>query len=274
MTDKFSYTDVLCYLMPGACAMALGLSWWATIPGSSFGTIPMFGDGGLLASVAFVLLSFVVGNTVQVIAHTLPEALLRRVFWSGWWPSDLAMFDGGPCLSTTEREAVKMALTAHLQVSAANVPVPSSTPTRRWGRRWSLARTPENMKATTAWHGAFDRGRALLADTGAGTRATAAEAYYLFFRGMMVVCGVGGAAFSFLALNAPWKAMIGLPPSGTTGAVIPSGVLLSLALLFAWRARGAGEGFARETFLALSVLGAVKALGQRVPEPSTPSTTP
>ena len=258
MTEKFSYTDILCYLMPGAYLLTLGIGWWAAIPHQTASSIPLFGEGGVFASVVFVILSFLMGNAIQVVAHSLPELFLRRVFWSGWWPSELALLPKGPCLSETERSAVQNALVKLSLLTAQDV-ANAPTPTEKW-RRWVLKRDAANKAVAEKGQAAFRRGRALLADCSAGTRAVTAEAYYLFFRALSVVSALGAVAFLLLSVKAEWKSWGGLPIEASHVARLPTVLLVILTGLFAWRSRGAAHGFVREVFLSLSVIAESKVL--------------
>lgn len=264
MTDKLTYFDVLMYVLPGAYALTIALGGWWCISPSAISSLPLTGDGGLFASVVFVLMSFIAGNALQVIAHTLPESLIRRVFWSGHWASQLAFFKSGPCLSEKERSAV---IESAVRLCSADPAVLGVLTVKRLrGGRWRPEGDPAAIAATLDSAQAVFRGAlALLADTGAGQRATTANAYYQFFRALFTMSAIATVGFGGLAFEAHWKAWIGLPIGAVVTARLPLLVSAVFTLLFGWRARGAGEALVRETLLSLSVLEKTKALGSAPP---------
>ncbi len=262
MTDKFNYLDILTCVLPGAYALTIAIGFWLTLHGSWKAAQPLLGTSGVFSSVVFVFMSFIVGNAMQAVAHGVPERLLRWFCWSGRWPSELALLRGGPCLTDPERSRVCEAAVRFSLLSEDDLALFDVSPQRRWCR-WRLPSDERTQPALETAQSAFRGARSLLADLSAGVRVSTAEAYYLFFRATFVTSGVGTVAFLLLGVEASWKSAVGLPVDGIASAWAFAGLLAFGTALFFRRARGAGERFARETYLSLSVLAETKTMGPK-----------
>ncbi len=243
MTEKFTYMDFLMYVLPGAVLLwALLLGWWfAGLP------LPMLqGDGGLFQSVVFVVTCFLLGHFVQVVAHSLPEGLLKRLFWGGRYPSETMFFKGQRTLSRRERDAfLANALQDSLMQPAEAAPF-AGVVTTGWFRRQiaGVSAAEFDVGIGTAQH-VFNLKRVHVEERGLGTRARGAESYYQFYRGSMTASGLAAGLFGILLA---WAHRSGhQAPSGAHQVLVAS-ITVSAVLLvaFGWRARGAAQAFARE----------------------------
>ncbi len=238
------------YVLPGAILLFGLLAAWSVAGGA---TPTLLGDSGLFASVLFVLGAFVSGHFVQTVAHSWPEQILKALFWAGQYPSQIIMFRKTGLISATERErfvdTIRNAGLADEDLAKAW----DSTLTIGWFRRKVVADNPEQFP--TGVEGAqfvFNQLRHLLSGTKASTRVDNAEASYQFFRGSFTASGLVALVVGTetLALTESW--MIPLSASlyrPQLGAMV-SAAFFVLFLAFFWRARGAGQNFAREVLRA------------------------
>jgi hypothetical protein len=254
LTEKFTYFDFLMYVLPGTVILSGLLVGWA-IAGGEVPTL--LGDSGLFASVVFILAAFVLGHFVQTVAHSLPEKLLKRLFWAGRYPSQILFFKGHRLVSGTERERHIAMLREVGLASDEVVKVWDGELTIGWFRG-SVKGIDKGQFAqgTEGAQFAFNRIRNHLTDQKAGIRASSAEAYYQFFRGGFTGAGLTAMALALeiVALRHGWLTPFdGAVDITGLGTMVVS-VYVLLAVAFFWRARGAGQNFARETFRAYAAL--------------------
>ena len=171
---------------------------------------------------------------VQVIAHTVPEWALKKIFWKGFFPSEIALFAGAKLFSATERRTIIR--------DVAATGLADGTVVQSWndpGQHFGSAAGEAGREAAQA---VFWRVRSKCA--GKGTPLDAAEAYYQFFRGSATAALIGGSGLLALARVAV-----------SSGLAAGAGIgMLALAIAFFWRARGAGQNLAREAFRNVDVL--------------------
>ena len=247
LTEKFTYFDFQMYVLPGAILLSGLLAGWA-VAGGAMPTL--LGDSGLFASVVFVLGAFVAGHFVQTVAHSWPERILKSLFWAGRYPSQIILFRGHGLISATERQRFIDTLKTAGLADEDLVEAWDAGLTIGWFRRKVVADSAEQFtRGVEGAQSAFNQLRHLLSGADASTRVASAEASYQFFRGGFVAAGLAALllAAESVALTQTWLAA---PVDTSVLGTIVSATFFVLCLAFFWRARGAGQNFAREVFRA------------------------
>jgi hypothetical protein len=248
MADKLTYFDLLMYVVPGALLELALLFAWSLV---GLPTPPLFGSGGLLGSIAFLLVAFVLGHLVQAVGHAFLERLLKRTFWGGHHPSEIVFFRGHHLITDLERQAFLGSLTQEGSVdpeTAARYEQRLSVGWFRSGHR-GLAKA-DLERAMSVAQLAFNRARRALHGTEAGKPVQVVEAYYQFFRGASVAA-LGAAGALWLARNAisSGQATSTLPDGPRAAGLMALGALAAAGVFFL-RARGAAQNFVREVYRA------------------------
>ena len=252
MTEKFTYVDFLMYVLPGVILSWVVLGTWAVL---DLPLPALTGESGVFGSVAFVLMCFIAGHLVQAIAHSAPERVLKRVFWGGHYPSGLLLFHGVGIIATRERERHLQLLEEQGLLSPELRSKFTTTVAIRWFRCRHEGLADEDFKDAVAGSQlAFDRARVAIEESGLGVRARRAEGYYLFYRGGFTAGLVGVGAFGVLALL-PSLAEQSVVDGKERWFLLACLALSSLlATAFFWRARGTGQGYAREVLRGFDYL--------------------
>ncbi len=176
MTDKLTTFDVLMYVVPGAALWTvLGLVAWWHDP-SSMAEIPLLGDGGLLASVLFLLMCLVGGLVVQAAALTLD----RRLRPKASLPWVRALDPEGGVLTAEERAEVVHGLLARGLL--------------RDTEQDALTHDPAIRRLV------FLRARDVADNAEPGSRARIARMYSLLTRGLATVSALGATLLAVRAL--------------------------------------------------------------------------
>ena len=239
VTEKFTYFDFQMYVLPGAILLTGLLACWVVAGGQA---PELLGDSGLFASVAFILGAFVCGHFVQTMAHSLPERLLKELFWAGRYPSQILFFKGAGIISAVERDRYIALLRDRGLASDKVVACWDGEITIGRFRRSLQGIDKEQLKrGADQAQFAFHRIRNYLADNKGGLRANSAEAHYQFFRGAFTAAGLAGVSLSIeiVGLGNGWIT----PIAGAVDNHAPGTIVAVLFCLFAgaffWRARGA-----------------------------------
>lgn len=253
MIEKFTYFDFLTYLLPGTILEFTLLGAWAAakLP------LPQFtGEGGLLGSIVFILAAFILGHFVQGVAHTFPEWLLKRVFWGGFYPSNIMFFNNQQILFNKEKKAIISRAIAERLISLEDSKLweqPFVTgwfrpirPLRRYRLNEEVKEAIEHSRLT------FNRINIFLTDSNLGKRVEVAETYYQFFRGTFTATFISALILLFeywFLVHSPTTLEPHIAKSLLAGSVIA----LILTIIFIWRARGSGQRYAREVVRAFDV---------------------
>ena len=248
MSDKFSYTDFLMYVVPGSFLSFVILLLVSTFT-PKMATVTLKAD--LFSSIIFLFFSFIFGNFLQVRSHLGPEERLKKEFWTGLFPSQVMFFPGNKILNESGREDLISACLLKGLLVSEDVSLFSAS-------------TDYPKEAIEKAQNVFDYMRTYLVNSGKGERIKGAEAYYLFFRGMFVASFWSATAFAIVALiylaRLKWSVLnsiIGELPGLSVGFVVPIlGASFSMILwrTFRYRCRGASQGFAKEVAKAFCAI--------------------
>ncbi|NPC49760.1 hypothetical protein HPC50_22110 [Corallococcus exiguus] len=240
--DKFTYFDFQMYVLPGAIMLTALFFMWSIAGNDLPG---LLGEGGLFASVIFILAAFVLGHLVQALAHMIVEPLVKRAFWGGQFPSQISLFNGPKLLTNTER--IKYIELARSTKAATNdvAQIWESSLTVGWFRCGGLDddRSKKGLEVAQFF---FNRARRALADHEAGKRIESAEAHYQFFRGSSMALLISAAMLACEAMVLPSEQFMrpGIL-SIEQRAWIAAIASLGAATVFAWRLRGVGQNLVR-----------------------------
>lgn len=253
MKDKFNYIDFLMYVLPGSfLVIVLLLSLWSLNPELLKGA-----TGNAFFAVAFILISFVFGNFIQTVSHKVPEARLKKKYWNGYYPSQIMFFPKNPVINESGREDL------------LNACVKAGLLTPEEKALFDVENNNFPKDAVDKANNIFDYIRVHFDITGKAERIRGAEGYYLFYRGMFVACFWATISFMAIAVLFPFRyyipnvftPLLGEHPSVFIGLVMPvieTALCLYFWRTFRYRARGAGQGFAREVYRAFCASALLK----------------
>jgi len=242
MTDKFTYIDFLMYVIPGAFLVSVFvLSVCLFFPD----IITLF-DNEIVSGAIFIVLSFVVGNFVQVYSHLGPEDRLKKEYWHGYYPSQVMFFPKNKVINEKERLDLIKACQATGILSDEDADCFKDETLNKFG--------------ISCANKCFNYMRVYLADSGKGSRIRGSEGYFLFFRGLFVASFWSAIlmalvfAFNLICKISPdIQNLIQKQPPSSLIIMIP--LFLAVVFLIFWRTfryrcRGAAQGFAREVYRA------------------------
>ena len=234
------------YLLPGAM-LELAL----LVAGSEvrLPTPALMGKGGILDSIIFVLVAFILGHFIQALAYVLTERLLKGVFWGGHFPSEVLLFEGSGLVSERDRSAFIEGIEKGKAVDGPTVESWNKRIRfRMFGAILEKADAHALEKGAEAAQSVYDRYRVALVGDELDARVTRSEAYYQFFRGSCTAAWI-----SLVLLWSVWavdsyraRNLIGAEPP----VELELGGLFALALclIFFWQARVTAQRFAAEVF--------------------------
>jgi len=252
VTEKFSYYDLLAYLVPGTVVV------WAIIQlAEELGILRLIATGStLLDASAFVVIAFIAGHLVQAEAQRRLDTSHRYSVFPDGLPSNSFLVCGEKddkgtlWCSDSRRLAYIAAAHRHGFLDDKQVEKLKTAPSDE----------EETKKAKQASQDVYRAAFSLLTDTGRAQKAITANQTYGLFRGLAMTCAMVVAIF-FVVL------IVGLIRSygsigeqlgtwqGFTGLLLyPVLVILAFScatVSFRLRARNRGKHHAREVFDAL-----------------------
>ncbi len=99
MQDKFTYSDFLMYVLPGAYLLIIFFPLMLIFDIN----YQYLKDFEALIIIAFILASFIIGHTIQAISHKKPEQRLKKQHFGGYYPSDIIFFKNNMIIGEKER---------------------------------------------------------------------------------------------------------------------------------------------------------------------------
>lgn len=150
--------------------------WVVSVAGKGSPFLERIGLGNVIAdALVFIILAFVVGHLVQSISAKFLEGLLKRIYWSGSFVSEQCLIRGNPFFESFKRER-------YLQIAKDN-----------FGFKAEDLGTLEkgdlkDSNAKRISHNVYRVFDAFVKDNQIGEKASVANTYYHFFRGLVVSC--------------------------------------------------------------------------------------
>lgn len=203
-------------------------------------------DNEIVSGAIFIVLSFVVGNFVQVFSHLGPENRLKKEYWQGYYPSHVMFFPNNKVINEKERLDLIRACQATGILSDEDADCYKDETI--------------NKDGVFCANKCFNYMRVYLTNIDQGSRIRGSEGYFLFFRGLFVASFWSAILMALVfAFDLAWKISPDMqnlvqkqPP---TGLMIMIPFVLSFIFLIFWRTfryrcRGAAQGFAREVYRA------------------------
>jgi len=223
MTDKLSTFDVVMYVLPGAALLtALSMVAWISDPTALQG-LPILGEGGLLASVLFLVLSVIAGLVVQALAVFVDHRIRRKADLP--W---MRALQGRGVLSQVERAEVLHGLAEHgllRDEERDRLAVQASVARLVYGRaRDAALRGPHAGRIQTArMYFLLNRGLAMVALLMAALLATGwllwGVSLVIWLAGTVLTLGLWDAPWPF-SWPAPWLSLAALVGSGGVGLLL------------------------------------------------------
>jgi hypothetical protein len=247
MLSQIAAFELRMYFIPGAYGLILASVFAKVVTGVDFFNASLQG-GDLTQSFAFVMASYVLGHLIQSLGHGFrvfgqnigPEQRLKTRYWKGYFPSELALFKDSKIIDQSNRQRVLEMLVADGYLYIA--------------QRQEFER-PFSEQARELAQGIFVR-----LNSKSGTQPDSpiktAEALYQMLRGFFFTSWlgliVGTITAAYGAATRLW--WTGLPRvEHLSWAGLATFCLYSLVawLIFRYRCRGTGEGYARKVFLTV-----------------------
>lgn len=252
MTEKFSYYDLLAYLVPGTVVV------WATIQlAEKLGILQLIATGStLLDASAFVVIAFMAGHLVQAEAQRRLDTSHRYSVFPDGLPSSSFLVcgekddKGKPWCSDSRRLAYIAAARRHGFLDDKQVDTLKTAPPSE----------EELRQAKQASQDVYRAAFSLLTDTGRAQKAITAKQTYGLFRGLAMTCAVVVALFCIVLIVGLIRSFgsigeqLGTWRGFTELLLYPVLVVIAFsyaAVSFRLRARNRGKHHAREVFDAL-----------------------
>ncbi len=249
MTEKFSYYDLLAYLVPGTVVL------WAAIKlAEALDILRFFGTRStLLDAAAFVVVAFLAGHLVQAEAQRRLDASHRYSVFPKGFPSrsylvrDQADEDGKTWCSDPRRRAYVSAARRHGFLDDEQAAKLEA----------AAAGNEELEEARRVSQEAYRAALGFLTDEGRAQKAVTANQTYGLFRGLAMACAVVAALFlailvvGFVRSYGHWAERLTTWPGFAELLLFPLLVIVAFsyaAASFRLRARSRGKHHVREVF--------------------------
>ena len=181
MQEKFSYFDFIAYFVPGTV-----LLWSISVALKGAQSLERIGLGNVITdSLVFIVLAFVAGHLVQSISKKFLEGLLKRIYWSGAFVSEQCLIKGNPFFSEFKREQYIQIAKVKFRFKAEDLEILEKGDLK-------------NVQAKNVSHDVYRVFDAFVKDNQIGERASIANTYYNFFRGLVVSCFIATILFLFV----------------------------------------------------------------------------
>lgn len=169
MKDKFTYFDFLAYFIPGAVIL-----WICSVMAKDLGVLSALETGNVFTeSLAFIVLAFVVGHFVQFRSKQKTEATIKEKYWSNAFVSEAFLLRDNEFCSEFKRRRYINLLQKHFGLAEESV---------------NTLVDHESEEARVISHGMYRECFTFITDKGLGQKATKANEYYNFFRGLSTTC--------------------------------------------------------------------------------------
>jgi hypothetical protein len=249
VTEKFSYYDLLAYLIPGTLVM------WAAIKCAEALDILQFvgTESTLLDASAFIVVAFLAGHLIQAVAQRrLDQSHWYSVFPTGF-PSHSFLVsgqkdeNGKPWCSEARRNGYIRAAHRRELLNEQQVSLLKAPP----GDEDKLE------QATRASQEVYRAAYSFLTDEGRAQKAIVANQTYGLFRGLAMACAVVAALFSLVLIISLARSFGELGSllktwSGFAELILYPVVVITLFAYASWsfrlRARNRGKHHTREVF--------------------------
>jgi hypothetical protein len=246
MLSQIAPFELRMYFVPGAYGLILASVFARVATGVDFFNASLQG-GDLTQSFAFVFASYIIGHLIQSVGHGIkirgkligPEQRLKLRYWGGYYPSERALFKNAKILSESNRKKILDTLLANGTLDAA----------QRQSFEGAFAEDPRELAQSIFVRLSKKAGEKV------DSPSKTTEALYQMLRGFFfsswlgLIFGLSTAIYSkAVRLWCPdFPQIEHLSWPGLTAYIL---FCLSAWLIFRYRCRGAGEGFAREVYLS------------------------
>lgn len=252
MTEKFSYYDLLAYLVPGTVVL------WAAIKlAEALDMLRYFStQSTLLDASAFVVIAFLAGHLVQAEAQRQLDASRWYSVFPNGFPSrsylvcDQKDEEGKPWCSDSRRQAYISASLRHGFLTEEQAKKLEA----------AAAGNEKLEEARRASHEAYRAAFSFLTDEGRAQKAIIANQTYGLFRGLAAACAVAAVLFLVILVvglarsYGEWGERLTTWPGFAELLLFPLLVTVAFAYAaasFRLRARNKGKHHVREVFDAL-----------------------
>jgi len=177
MKDKFTYFDFLAYFIPGTM-----LLWVCMVVAGNLEVLSVLETGNAFAeSLAFIVLAFVVGHLIQFRSKQRTEKTIKRKYWSNSFVSSQFLIKGNQFCVEPNRQRYIQLLQKHLGLKSEEA---------------QILKDFGNDTAKEISHSMYRICFTLTTDKGIGAKATKANEYYNFFRGLSTTCVYSSIIFT------------------------------------------------------------------------------
>lgn len=235
MKDKFTYFDFLAYFIPGAV-----LLWvYMVVAGSLEALSVLKTENAFTESLAFIVLAFVVGHLVQFRSRQKTQETIKKKYWSSGLVSNQFLVKDNQFCTEFDRQRYIQLLQKHLGLRPEEA---------------QILEEPGNDTAKEISHSMYRTCSTLATDKGIGAKATKANEYYNFFRGLSTTCAYSSILFMVNFIYV----LIRFFMKDSTFSINQTLTLLFLVIFFAYaayafrlRAKQRGERHVAEVFSSM-----------------------
>jgi len=181
MKDKFTYFDFLAYFIPGTV-----LIWICIIAVKTLGLVSNLKTENIITdSLIFIVLAFVVGHFIQFRSKQRTEVTIKKKFWYGAFVSDQFLLKNNKFCSEFKRQKYIQLLQKHFELKPEEA---------------QILEEPDNSEAKKVSNDMYRTCLTFVTDRKVGEKATKANEYYNFFRGLSTTCFYSSVILSFVCI--------------------------------------------------------------------------
>ncbi|GAF90292.1 unnamed protein product, partial [marine sediment metagenome] len=168
MSNKFTYFDFICYFIPGVI-----LIWSIILFAKSINVLNYFTTfNTFIDTLVFTIIAFVLGHFIQYKSRQIIEPKMKKKYWNGAFVSEQFLIKNNKfCYEIDRQKFLKMA---------------------REQFKYSIEELKEldsdTEEARKISHSVYKKAYSLINNAEINERATTANIYYNFFRGLSLTC--------------------------------------------------------------------------------------
>jgi len=168
MSNKFTYFDFISYFIPGAI-----LIWSIILFAKSINVLNYLTTFNTFTdTLGFIIIAFTLGHFIQYKSKQIIEPKIKKKYWNGAFVSEQFLIKNNKfCYEVDRLKFLKMAMSNF-----------------RYSKEELKELNSDTEKAKKLSHSIYRKAYSLINNAGIDERATTANVYYNFFRGLSATC--------------------------------------------------------------------------------------